>query len=183
MTRRRRQRLARRAVAAAVGLAVSAWAWQTHPHAAAATSAAVAAATLTLAAPRVRSWARMWLRPTVVYRHRFRCDLPRPVPAGRIAYIGITNNPRIRAEQHAASSWWFPLTDPRGYTHKQYRTRLHAAAVETWAIRLHTPVGNIRHNRRYAQQTRLRAALLAAAGQPEPRTAPHPAALPLPLPA
>lgn len=111
-----------------------------------------------------RKWVRHWLRPTVVYSHRYG-DVPGLGRLrGRVTYVGMSNRPDLRARQHEAGAWWHPLTDPRLYSHRRYRTRVQAAVVERWTIRLRSPVGNTQHNRRYASQAGLRAELRIRAG-------------------
>lgn len=64
---------------------------------------------------------------------------------GTLLYIGITNNPDRRMEQHASTKpWW----DEVRYGHLEvYRTRAQALAAERTAIRQERPLYNLVHNR------------------------------------
>lgn len=177
-TRRGRARLRHRALALAAAAGGIGWAWHTHP--AALTAAAASAAALTLAALALRVGRPHLLgRPTCVYHHwlddRYIPPMTPPWRRDEYQYIGISNRPDLRREQHAADSWWYPLADPARYEQRWYRNRLTALAVETRLIRRHAPIGNTKHNRRWRRQRAERARLRAVASlhPATPRRAAH----------
>lgn len=105
---------------------------------------------------------RRWTRPTAVYCHRW--SGAGGTRRGGRAYVGMSNRPDLRRGQHAAGAWWWPLTDPALYSQRWHRTRIGAAVAEATWIRLFSPPGNIRHNRRYREQTAQREFLRVSAG-------------------
>ena len=155
--RRRLTRLERRAYLAAAVVAALAWGWQTHPWWTAAVLAwAAAAGGLVL----WLHWGRL-RRPgerTWLYRHYF--------TIGEQLYYGISNDYNVRCGQHAETSWWWCYVDPsRSTVQGPFPNRLAASRAETAAICADCPIGNERHNPRYAEQQPRRLALQAEAAR------------------
>lgn len=64
---------------------------------------------------------------------------------GRLLYVGITNNPGTRFDQHAADKpWWHEV---RGITLETYPDRDAVLAAERRAIAVEQPLHNVQHRR------------------------------------
>jgi hypothetical protein len=159
VTRRRRPWPRRHPALTCLAITAATLAWRAGHHWPAIALTLAAAATPAWWAARHHDTIRRWLRPTVVYRHRCSGLQGTFCRRGKVAYVGISNRPDLRRTQHAAGSWWYPLTDPALYSERWHRTRLSAAVTERWLIRAYRPVGNIQHNGAYRRQTTRRAAL------------------------
>ena len=147
----------RRAWAVGALLVGLAWAWRTHPVLLAVGvlfAAGVAAAVLWARRGRLRRpGERTWL-----YRHFF--------ATGEQLYYGISNDYNVRCSQHAETSWWWCYVDPsRSTVQGPFPNRLAASRAETAAIRADCPIGNERHNPRFAEQQPRRLQLQAEAAR------------------
>lgn len=66
---------------------------------------------------------------------------------GQLLYVGITNNPGARFQQHQKSKpWWH---DVAGISVEKHSTRTDALAAEERAIRVERPLKNITHNEQH----------------------------------
>lgn len=108
---------------------------------------AVYQASLTVGALGVVAWTRMTRRkspdrfaataePTTLYRYYDE--------AGRLLYVGISNDALRRMGQHAAKDW---APQVRSWHPVHFATRAEAEAAERHAIRTERPVYNIAHAR------------------------------------
>lgn len=74
--------------------------------------------------------------PCALYRH-FDAN-------GDLLYVGISDTPALREQQHRDRSPWFPLVAKS--THRWFDTRSAAASAEREAIRAEGPIFNRTHN-------------------------------------
>jgi predicted GIY-YIG superfamily endonuclease len=74
--------------------------------------------------------------PTALYRLRDR--------SGDLLYVGITENPERRYNDHAKDKSWWPDVDDRSV--EWFPTRNHAIAAEAEAIHTERPRHNVHHN-------------------------------------
>lgn len=127
-------------IAAAV-FVLLAYGWATHPVLTVLTVALAVAAAVALWLRR-RQLLRAPGQRTWVYRHY---DV-----TGQLLYVGITNNYRLRCEQHADTKHWWWRVDPQRSTTQEFPNRPAALLAEGLAIRAERPLFNVVHNRRLA---------------------------------
>lgn len=77
-----------------------------------------------------------------------------PTAAGNLIYVGISRNPLVRINQHAATKNWFPYVNM--ITLHEYGSEKDALAAETMAIYAEGPSENlaVQHPQRYARTPR-----------------------------